>query len=121
MANGIAAWDLFLQDYGSKNNLDVQKAEINKELLCAYNLAQKGGILQYLDDTESAWVFMETLDPHDTLLDKAKIRVIKNKLQGTEYINVIIQASYFVKGKTLDGFLHVHWDIIKFRETSLTS
>jgi len=73
-ANGIAAWDLLLQDYGSKNNLDVQKAEIDKELLCVYDPAQKGGVLQYLDDTESAWVQMETLDPHDMLSDEAKIR-----------------------------------------------
>jgi len=55
-ANGITAWDLFLQDYGSKNNLNVQKAAIDKELLCKYDPAQKGGVLQYLDDTESAWV-----------------------------------------------------------------
>jgi len=49
-ANGIAAWDLFLQDYGSKNNLDIQKGEIDKELQNAFDPQQKGGILQYLDD-----------------------------------------------------------------------
>jgi len=117
-ANGIAAWDLFLQDYGSKNNLDVQKAEIDKELLRAYDPAQKGGILQYLDDTELAWVRMEMLDPCNMLLDKAKIRAIKNKLQDTEYIGDIIQANYHPEGKTLNWFLHVLQEIIKFQESN---
>jgi len=78
--DGVMTWYNFNQDYNGENNMEVKIAEVGLMLEKDYDPAQKGGVIQYLDDLEATWALLAHMDLAETASSRAKIQLVINKL-----------------------------------------
>ncbi len=117
-ANGLTTWYNFLQDYGGRENLKIKKKAIGEILTRSYNPSYKGGTLQFLDNMESAWIQLESLDSADQFSDEYKILLISEKFANTEYSQMVMFSLEYPECKMLPGFLQKLRGFLKFDDHS---
>jgi len=93
--------------------MEAKIAEVGLMLEKDYDPAQKGGVIQYLDDLEATWALYAHMDPTETASSRAKIRLVINKL-GNQGFDPYITQALEKDSTTWDGFIKSLRTSLKF-------
>jgi len=104
--DGVKNWyKKFVQDYNSKYNTTTKLTSLEIVAGQTFDHKYKGGIIQFMDDIDTAWAQMAQLKPSKHLDDEQKICKFTNKIAQSRYTLHASNAELQPDGKTWEGFI----------------
>ena len=103
--DGMKTWYKFVQDYNGEYNTATKLASLETIAGQAFDHKYKGGIIQFIDNIDSAWAQMAHLKPSEHLDDKQKIWKFTNKIARSSYALHASSMELQADGKPWEGFI----------------